>query len=176
MSRSDEQLMRATKGGDAEAFGEFFERHHALVLAYLLRRSPKDVTADLLAETFTRALVAVHDGRAPRGVTAAPWVLTIARNALVDQHRRGRTESSVREQLALERLQPTAAELEDLDPDLEDALSALPADQREALRARVLDERPYDEIAREQLTSESVVRQRVSRALRRLRTDLEGRS
>jgi DNA-directed RNA polymerase specialized sigma24 family protein len=44
---------------------------------------------------------------------------------------------------------------------------------RAALRARILDERPYDEIARELRTTESVVRQRVSRALRRLRHDLE---
>ena len=71
--------MRATCGGEADAFGELFERHYALVLAYLVRRIEREAAADLLAETFTRALVAVHDGRAPRGSTAAPWLLTIAR-------------------------------------------------------------------------------------------------
>ena len=43
----------------------------------------------------------------------------------------------------------------------------LPPDLLPALRARVLDERPYDEIARDLQTTESAVRQRVSRALRR---------
>jgi RNA polymerase sigma-70 factor (ECF subfamily) len=171
--------MRETRRGDAEAFGALFERHHALVLAYLTRRSGREQAADLLAETFTRALVAVHDGRAPRGPTAAPWLLTIARHALVDQHRRGRTEDTVRRRLALERVEPSAADLDHLQvlgSDLDSALAGLPDDQRGALRARVLDERAYDEIASEQGTSESAVRQRVSRALRRLRTDLEQRS
>ena len=170
--------MRATCGGEADAFGELFERHYALVLAYLVRRVEREAAADLLAETFTRALVAVHDGRAPRGSTAAPWLLTIARNALIDHHRRDRTQTSVRERLALERLEPTNADLarlESLGEDLEAALANLPADQRDALRARVLDEHTYPEIARAQRTSESVIRQRVSRALRRLRLDLERR-
>ncbi len=178
MVRSDEQLMRATCGGEADAFGELFERHYALVLAYLVRRAEREAAADLLAETFTRALVAVHDGRAPRGSTAAPWLLTIARNALIDHHRRDRAQASVRDRLALERLEPTGADLarlESLGDDLETALANLPADQRDALRARVLDERTYPEIARAQRTSESVIRQRVSRALRRLRLDLERR-
>ena len=170
--------MRATCGGEADAFGELFERHYALVLAYLVRRIEREAAADLLAETFTRALVAVHDGRAPRGSTAAPWLLTIARNALIDHHRRDRAQASVRDRLALERLEPTNADLarlESLGDDLEAALANLPADQRDALRARVLDEHTYPEIARAQRTSESVIRQRVSRALRRLRLDLERR-
>jgi RNA polymerase sigma-70 factor (ECF subfamily) len=179
MARSDEQLMRATRRGDAEAFGQLFERHRALVLAYLVRRCEREVAADLLAETFARALLAVHDGRAPRGETAAPWLLTIARNALVDHHRRGVTEDAVRQRLALERIVPTEADLDHLEvlgTDVDGALAALPAEQREVLRARVLDERPYDDIAREHRTSETAIRQRVSRALRRLRTDLEQRS
>jgi len=179
MPRSDEDLMRATLRGDAEAFGVLFDRHHALVLAYLTRRCDVDLAADLVAETFARALVAVHDGRAPSGPTAAPWLLTIARHALVDQHRRGRAEDGVRRRLELERLEPTTEDLDHLQAlgaDLDGALAGLPDDQRDALRARVLEERPYDEIAREHGTSETAVRQRVSRALRRLRTDLEQRS
>jgi RNA polymerase sigma-70 factor (ECF subfamily) len=46
---------------------------------------------------------------------------------------------------------------------------ALPADQASAFIARVLDDREYAEIARDLKTSESVVRQRVSRARRQLR-------
>jgi DNA-directed RNA polymerase specialized sigma24 family protein len=46
----------------------------------------------------------------------------------------------------------------------------LPADQLEALTARVIDGREYADIARELQTSESVVRKRVSRALAQLRS------
>jgi RNA polymerase sigma factor (sigma-70 family) len=53
------------------------------------------------------------------------------------------------------------------------ALDELPDDQREAVRAHVLDERGYDELAAELRCSQSVVRQRVSRGLRALRSRLE---
>jgi DNA-directed RNA polymerase specialized sigma24 family protein len=52
-------------------------------------------------------------------------------------------------------------------------LERLPDDQREAARARILDERPYGEIAGELQTSELVVRKRVSRGLAALRRSLE---
>src|SRR5690349_11859119 len=173
MARSDEQLMTATRRGEAEAFGEFFARHRALVLAFLVRRCGREEAGDLLAETFAAALIAVHEGRAPRGPTAAPWLLTIARHKVYDAHRRGAVEDTARRRLALERLEPDLDEIEAVALDLDAALAVLPADQREAVRARILEERPYDEIAREQQTTETAVRQRVARALRRLRTDLE---
>jgi RNA polymerase sigma-70 factor (ECF subfamily) len=177
MERTDEQLLSATRDGDAEAFGEFFVRHRGLVIAFLLRRCDREPAADLLAETFASALIAVHDGRAPRGPTAAPWLLTIAQNKLRDLQRRGRVEDAARRRLALERIVPTDEDLrriERVGADVEALLRALPEAQRGVVRARVLDERGYDEIARELDTSESAVRQRVSRALRRLRIDIGG--
>lgn len=57
-----------------------------------------------------------------------------------------------------------------------DLLTRLPEDQRQAVRARVLEERSYEEIAAELETSSLVVRKRVSRGLVRLRTELERRS
>jgi RNA polymerase sigma factor (sigma-70 family) len=175
MERADEQLLRATRRGDADAFGEFFLRHRALVLAYLTRRCAVELAADLVAETFAAALLAVHDGRAPKGETAAPWLLTIARHKLVDVHRRGRVEDAARCRLALERTVAGDEDLrriEALGADIEGALGVLPPEQRIAVRARILEEREYDEIARESDTTESAIRQRVSRALRRLRTEV----
>ena len=52
-------------------------------------------------------------------------------------------------------------------------LERLDADQREAIRARVLEERDYEDIARELRTSELVVRKRVSRGLAKLRNEME---
>ena len=56
---------------------------------------------------------------------------------------------------------------------LENALAHLPDDQAEAVRARIVDEREYDDIARELRTSEAVVRKRVSRGLSTLRRQVE---
>jgi DNA-directed RNA polymerase specialized sigma24 family protein len=60
--------------------------------------------------------------------------------------------------------------------DLEAALAALPAAEREAIEGRVVGERGYAELADELRCSEAVVRQRVSRGLRRLRSAMEERT
>ena len=52
------------------------------------------------------------------------------------------------------------------------AVGDLPESERAAVRARVVDERPYGEIAAELRCSQSVVRQRVSRGLARVRAQL----
>ena len=53
-------------------------------------------------------------------------------------------------------------------------LEALPEDQRSAVVGRVLEERDYSELAAELECSELVVRQRVSRGLRAMRSKLGG--
>ncbi|MGC9221851.1 MAG: RNA polymerase sigma factor [Solirubrobacteraceae bacterium] len=51
-------------------------------------------------------------------------------------------------------------------------LYELPADQRQVVQARILDGRPYSDIAHELRCSEAVVRKRVSRGLSTLRDQL----
>jgi DNA-directed RNA polymerase specialized sigma24 family protein len=55
-----------------------------------------------------------------------------------------------------------------------DLLEELPRDQRAALRARLVDERAYREIAGAEGVSEAVIRQRVSRGLAGLRRRMRG--
>lgn len=182
--RNDTQLLAAARGGDSEAFGQLFERYHALVLSYLVRRTRHaELAADLCGEVFARALLAVHSGKADTEGSAAGWLLTIARNALIDSVRRGRVEAQARHQLGMERLELTDADLEriqeetsDLDRIVGDLVGQLPDDQRAALKARVIEERGYTEIAADLGCSDLVVRQRVSRALRTLRSQLEAHS
>jgi DNA-directed RNA polymerase specialized sigma24 family protein len=155
---TDGELLDRTIAGDREAFGVLYERRHDLVLAFLLKRTRNpEVAMDLMAETFAAALVALLD-RPP---------------AIVNNH--GRVESTARERLALEPVQIDDSDVELVlrtaaETDLLIRLSEeLPADQFDALRARVLDERGYDEIARELECSSAVVRKRVSRAIATLR-------
>lgn len=173
---TDGELLERTRAGDREAFGVLYERRHELVLAYLLKRTRNpEVAMDLMAETFAAALLALANRPPAIAGSAAPWLLTIARNALIDSHRRGRVESAARAQLALEPLQIYDGDVDRVlriaaETDLLIRLShELPADQFDALRARVLDERGYGEIARELECSAAVVRKRVSRAIATLR-------
>ncbi len=173
---SDGELLERTRAGEREAFGVLYERRHELVLAFLLKRTRNpEVAMDLMAETFAVALIALADRPPAIAGSAAPWLLTIARNALIDSYRRGRVESAARRRLALE---PVPIGDDDVERVLQVAAETdllirlaeeLPADQFDALRARVLDERGYGEIARQLECSEAVVRKRVSRAISTLR-------
>jgi RNA polymerase sigma-70 factor (ECF subfamily) len=179
--RSDLELLRAARYGDGQAFGEFYRRHGALVLAFLGRRvGNPEVAADLLAETFAAALAAALDSeREPPGEPIA-WLITIARNKLTDSLRRGQVEQTARARLGLEPLSLEDADLERVEELIDGTDVAvrlaelLPSDQLEALQARILHERDYSDIARELRCSQAVVRKRVSRALQTLRDAMEG--
>jgi RNA polymerase sigma-70 factor (ECF subfamily) len=53
-------------------------------------------------------------------------------------------------------------------------MERLPPEQRAAIAARVVDDRPYEQIAAELQTSQAVVRKRVSRGLARMRERMGG--
>ena len=57
-ARSDDELLVAAAGGDADAFARFYERHIALVLSVLAQRTGSyELAADLAGETFAAALM-----------------------------------------------------------------------------------------------------------------------
>ncbi|MDX6730195.1 MAG: Sigma-70, region 4, partial [Baekduia sp.] len=107
------------------------------------------------------------------------WMWTIARHQLYRWRDRGAVERRNLERLAppleqeeYERIE----ELADLDrfrPILERALKMLTEDQRQVLQQRVVEQRDYDEMARECGTTAVALRVRVSRALRRLAEALD---
>jgi RNA polymerase sigma factor (sigma-70 family) len=164
---------------DPEAFALFYRRHNTRVLRYFARRTPSpEAAADLTAETFATAFAALDRYRPERG-PAVVWLFAIARNLLLDAYRRGEVTAKARKRLALEPLClddddiRRIEELADM-PSAEQLLEGLSELERSAIRARVLDDRSYDEIATALRCSTSVVRKRVSRGLARIRTSLEG--
>jgi RNA polymerase sigma factor (sigma-70 family) len=171
---SDEDLLRAARK-DPAAFGAFYKCYEEHVLRYFLRRAgDAEVAADLTAETFAAALAGLGRFR-PRKGPAAAWLFGIARNTLLMSRRRGRVEARARQRIGTPPLELTDELLERIDalagPALELARD-LPPDQEQAVRAHVIDERPYDEIAKDLRCSEAVVRKRVSRGLANLRDRL----
>ena len=173
---SDEDLLRSE---DPEDFGRFYDRHVHAVIGYFARRTREaEAAADLTAETFAAALAARPRFR-PSSTPAAAWLFGIAQHKLADYRRRGAAEDRMRRRLGMERV-PIAEEDSDLITMLgRDAawqlIDELPADQREAVRAHVLEDRGYSEIAVSSDTSEAVVRKRVSRGLGALRSRMGAR-
>lgn len=154
------------------------------MLGFFVRRTgDPHVAADLTSETFVAALRGLegYRGDAP----PAAWLYGIARRKLALSRRHGRVEATARERLGREPLVLNDAELGEIsalaadmpgDIAVLDLLERLPEPQREAIRARVLDELEYPEIARGLRCSEAVVRQRVSRGLRAMREQAEAGS
>ncbi|WP_210494524.1 RNA polymerase sigma factor [Patulibacter sp. SYSU D01012] len=177
----DEQLLRRT-ATDGEAFGLFYDRYEHAVLLYVRRRvATAELAADLTAEIFAAALEQAPAFAGRDGATAVGWLFAIARNVVVDAYRRARVADDARRRLGvpptvvtdeavelIERLVATAAGSVALE-----ALAALPAAQRDAVRQHVLEDRSYPEIAAQLECSTAVVRQRVSRGLAALRKEVQ---
>ena len=172
---SDAELLRGTRH-DAELFGQFFDRYYAEVSEFFwLRTADVDVAADLTAETFAAALAGRRRFAPERGPAAA-WLYGIARRQLVTFQRRGHVERRARRRLGMARIELTDEMLERVEAvadaelaQVDVALAALPADQRAAVEARIVEDHDYDEIAAAQAISEPAARQRVSRGLAALR-------
>lgn len=177
----DTELLLSAAAGDTTAFEAFYRRYHPPVLGFHLRRAgSRELAFDLTAETFA-AVVASIDRFDPARGSAVGWLFGIASNKLLAGLRAGRVEDEARRKLQLERIVLDDHDLARVDelasgwdePQLARLLDRLPADQRDAILARVVDERPYAEIAADMQCSEALVRQRVRRGLGFLRTRLE---
>ncbi len=173
-SLSDEELLVR---GDAEGFAALYERRYPLIRGYLRRslgRHP-DLVLDLVAETFARALERREQFDRERG-NVVGWLVGIARHLLLDAARRGRVDDASRRRLGMECISFEQEQIEVLELDgaseLERALARLPAEQREAIEKRVLEQEPYEAIAAGIGRSEQVVRKRVSRGLATLRREM----
>ena len=167
---TDEALLLS---GEPEDFGRFYDRYVRSLLGYFQRRTrDPEAAADLTAETFAAALAARERFQA-RPAPASVWLFAIAHHKLADFHRRGSAENRMRRRLGIARIPLAADDAEMIEWLADDValqmVSELPPEQRDAVRAHVIEDRDYGDIAREQLTSEATVRKRVSRGLHALR-------
>ena len=175
---SDAQLLAAIARCDDRAFSAFYRRHLGMVVGWYARRTDPELAADLTAEVFAAVLIGAARYE-PNHDSAAGWLIGIARNVLGHSVRRGQVDARARRRLGAS---PLTVEDDDLAHVLELAddqgssvwamLAGLPADERAAVRARVIEERDYGEIAQSLGCSQMVIRKRVSRGLARLRAQL----
>jgi len=181
--RSDTELLLASRA-EPVAFVELYRRHAEDLLRYFARRTlDPEAAAELTAETFAEAFASRRNYR-DTGVNGVAWVYGIARHELSRFYRSGTIEAKARQELGMpprdlpaedyERIE----ELVDLTPirdALAEALETLGADQRDALKLRVIDGLPYPAVASQLGCAESAARQRVSRGLRRIALVLQER-
>ncbi len=165
--------------GDAEAFGRLYEEHVWNVYGFFgYRVGSRQEAEDLTQATFENALRAFHRFDRRRA-SFQTWVMTIARNLLIDHYRSDRSHhqqpigSAAEAEAALGEV---AADEPDLGiaPDLDAALAELGPRERELIALRFGADMTTQQIA--ELTDLTVanVQQILSRSLRRLRAQLEG--
>lgn len=161
---------------DADAFAAFYTAYVERVSVFFVRRVfDAEVTFDLTAETFALALERRRQFRGESAEQEQGWLFAIARSLLHAYWRKGRIEQAAVARLGLERpvlgnadvdYLHRQAGIESLRATLCDALDAVRPDQAAAIRARVLEEREYAEIAAAFETTPDVIRARVSRGLK----------
>jgi RNA polymerase sigma factor (sigma-70 family) len=168
---------------DAEAFSELYTREAEAVLIFLTRRTLDGETAvDLTAETFAIAMRSWVKLRGLQREQQRAWLFTVARRQFGRYLRRAKVERRAIRRLGIQvpqvehddllRIERRAG-LGELRTVLSRELAALTPQQREALCLRIVQERPYVEIAEQLGVSEQTARARVSRGLRRLAQALE---
>lgn len=177
---SDQEVISAVLDGDANAYAILVARYQQPMfnLMYRMTRSHEDAV-DLAQEVFIKAYEQLYRFRG--GEKFFPWLYTIGLNHSRNFLRRNKTARSI----PIEDWEPTSGldypgQQEEkmcsrLDVQrLHEALDQLPVDYREALVLRYHEEVPVDEIASALKLSESGVRMRVSRGLKKLREILAG--
>jgi len=177
-------LVRAAQGGDQAAFGEIVRHFQRVVyrVAYALTRNAADAD-DLAQETFVRAYQAI--GRFRVGEPLRPWLTRIAVNQAYSlyRRRRRRPETSIEplveagRQWAAAGDDPAdrAAEAES-HARLAEAFAGLSPEHQAVLTLRVVEDLPYDEIARVLNVPVGTVMSRLSRARTELRRRLRERT
>jgi RNA polymerase sigma-70 factor (ECF subfamily) len=163
---------------DRERFMALYERERAGVMVFVARRTLDVwVAADLTAETFALALCSWPRLRDRSEEEARGWLFTVARRQVSRYLRRSRLERRAVERLGIR--VPTISEddaaaverragLGELRAAVGAGLARLSAEQREAVRLRVVEERSYEQVADALGISEQAARARVSRGLRAL--------
>jgi len=163
---------------DPDAFAELYDRHAGQILTWSSVRVG-DYGADLTAEVFAAAWQSRMRFRDEHDGSALPWLYGIAHNVFRSSLRKRRVEYGARERLGLP-LTVMHAEFEAVDDRLSfpaavlRAFADLPDSERELLVLRLVEERPYSEIAQRLECTPVAARLRVSRSLRRLHLALGG--
>ncbi len=168
---------------DPGEFDALYRRESEAVLVFFTRRTlDAEIALDLTGETFAAAYIGWRRLRGRSTEERQAWIYTIARRRLSRYLRRGRVERNGLRRLGIQvpvaheddlALIEERAGLAVLREALSVELERLSAEQRRALQLRIVEEQPYEEVARHLGISQPAARARVSRGLRALGQALE---
>lgn len=174
MQPDDSALWQRVRVGDANAFGQIFERHGNAIYNYCFRRVGNWAAAeDLLSVVFLECWRR-RDAEIPAGKLLA-WLYGIATNVARNQHRSERRHAAALRRIPEPPSGPTPADLAEQRVDNEREMQhvlafvrRLPRRELEVFALCGWSDLPYDDAALALGIPVGTVRSRLSRARRRL--------
>ena len=176
---SEEELIAAARAGDDRAFEEIYSRYRERIHAFILGRVHDHGRAeDIGQEVFISALRRLRSS--DREIAFKPWIYEIAKNACIDEFRRGQRshevsldadEGLVGGQRALQSVAPTppaAVESKQRLDDLRGAFGGLSENHHQLLVMREFEGLSYDQIGARTGMSRQMVERSLFRARRKL--------
>jgi RNA polymerase sigma factor (sigma-70 family) len=171
-NKTDEALMVLYHNGDEKAFQILYARHAGKIYRFLKKRIQGDEKVqDVFQEVFSK----IHRSKHLYNHTlpALPWIFTVTRTTLIDSLRREKNWKNEVEfdfdSIPAPASEMAASSAQQMIPEM----AGLSAAQKSAIELRYLEEKTFEEIAKELKTSEMNVRQMISRGIKRIK-DLVG--
>jgi RNA polymerase sigma-70 factor (ECF subfamily) len=158
---------------EAGRFRSLYGEHQPDVLAYFLRRLPRDDAVDATADVFLTAWRRIDD--VPANPEARLWLFGVARYVLRNHQRSLRRRGRLWLKLSWtgvdsDPLPETVVLRREEDREVVAALDRLRPQDRDVLTLRLWEEASFDDIAAVMRCSRHAAEQRYGRALRRLRS------
>lgn len=166
-------VMRAKR--NREDFAPLYDFYFDRIYRYFAFKVGKTLAEDLTQQTFIKALDGIAGYR--EDSLFSTWLFQIAKRTLLDEHRRVQRRPKETE---LDSLQPelaegyTDTELTAAQLDITSALQQMPETEREIIMLRFFGDCTFVEIAEILQMGESAVKNRLYRALEKLRSKLRG--
>jgi RNA polymerase sigma-70 factor (ECF subfamily) len=168
---SDDRKLVEAAQRDHARFADLYERYFYRVYAYVVKRvASHEEAEDVTSEVFHQALKKLDDYEW-RGTPFVAWLYRIAANAIIDRWKRSSREATTPESEVLE-----AAAMDDIErrATLFQLVNALPAEQRRVVVLRFVEQKSIRDISQELKKTEGAVKQLQFRALKQLRSQMEG--
>ena len=169
---TDRALWRRAAGGEAEAFGEIYERHANVIHNFCFRRTAdwalaEDLTATVFLEAWRKRRRVVFDDED----AVRPWLFGVANNVIRNEARRHRRFARALAGLAAPRPAPDSSERAADAVEMRRILAAvreLPRREQDVLALCVFADLSYADAALALGVPDGTVRSRLARARNRL--------
>lgn len=171
---ADERLLIEAAQQDPARFADLYEVNFERVYAYAVRRVRDRAEAeDVTAEVFHQALANLKRFEW-RGIPFAAWLFRIAANLISDRWQRSGREIADEETIGAAQASPAEIEEVERRATLFKLVDTLPAEQKNVVVLRFVEEKSIKEVARQIRKTEGAVKQLQFRALSNLRARMEG--